>query len=281
MLRSLHRLLLALVLFALAVCQAGSIRKSVRWVVCYSDKTHAEEFLGFDLVVLDSDAHPPLASMARHGRSVLAYLSLGEVARHRAYFEEVKSEGILLGENPNWRGSFYVDVRDRRWQQRVIGQLIPAVLAVGFAGVFLDTLDDPAALERADPERYRGMAAAAVDLVKNLRQAFPRILIMVNRGYELLPEIAQLIDVLLGESVYTTYAAAEKRYLRVPEGEYGQQVGLMRQALRWNPKLRLCSLDYWDPADRKEIQLIYQVERANGFAPYVATPELDRIVRAP
>lgn len=281
MLKSLDRLLRAFVLFPVAFCQGGSAEEGIRWVVCYSDKPRGEEFLGFDLAVLDSDAHPPLAVLARQGRSVLAYLSLGEVANHRAYFNAVKAEGILLGENPNWHGSFFVDVRDPRWQRRVAGQLVPAMLASGFSGVFLDTLDDPAALERADPERHRGMTAAAADLVRNLRRAFPGMPMMVNRGYELMPEIAALIDSLLGESVYTTYDTARQGYLHVPAAQYRQQVALMQQARRWNPKLRLYSLDYWDPADRKEIRHIYQVERANGFAPYVATPELDRIVSAP
>jgi uncharacterized protein (TIGR01370 family) len=277
--KSLSRLLPALVLFPLALCQGGSARKPMRWVVCYSDKPRGGEFLGFDLAVLDSDAHPPLTSVA--AKSLLAYLSLGEVASHRSYFDAVKAEGILLGENPNWRGTFFVDVRDPRWRQRVIGQLVPAMLASGFNGILLDTLDDPGALERADPERYRGMSAAAANLVRALRQAFPQMHLMVNRGYELMPEIAPVIDCLLGESVYTTYDAGRSRYLRVPEGDYQQQVALMKQARAWNPKLRLYSLDYWDPADGKEIRRIYRLERANGFAPYVATPGLDRIVRAP
>jgi len=125
------------------------------------------------------------------------------------------------------------------------------------------------------------MSAAAAHLVRALREAFPRIRIMVNRGYELMPEIAASIDSLMGESVYSTYDAAGNRYHRVPAAQYRQQVFLMRQALHWNPRLRLCSLDYWNPGDTKEIRHIYQVERNNGFAPYVATPELDQIVRAP
>lgn len=281
MLKPLKRLLPALVLFPLAICQGGSTRKSMRWVVCYSDKPRPEEFLAFDLAVLDSDNHPPLVLLSRPASALLAYLSLGEVGNHRAYFEAVKAEGILLDENPNWPGSFFVDVRDPRWSQRVIGQLVPAILASGFNGVFLDTLDDPAALERADPEQHRGMSAAAAHLVRALREAFPRIHIMVNRGYELMPEIAASIDSLAGESVYSTYDAVGNRYHRVPAAQYQQQVSLMRQGLRWNPRLRLCSLDYWDPDDTKEIRHIYQVERNKGFAPYVATPGLDRIVRAP
>ena len=272
------RLILALALALIYTSPAGA---GFRWAVCYSGNCAAEELYEFDLVVLDTDTRPPLGLLGRRGRDVLGYLSLGEVESNRAYFKRVKADGMLLGQNPNWPSSYYVDFRDPRWRQRVIGQLVPAILDTGFSGVFLDTLDDAAELERNHPEAYRGMSEAAADLVRGVRRAFPNIRIMVNRGYGLLPGIAPFIDILAGESVYTTYDADHKRYIRVPEAEYEQQVRWLKQARSINPKLRICSLDYWDPEGRNEIRRIYQVERANGFAPYVATRELDRIVRGP
>lgn len=265
----------------LAFLLAASASAAFPWAVCYTGNVSPEQLHTFHLIVLDSDTHPPLDLLRGHGRDLLGYLSLGEIESHRTYFEAAKAEGLLLRENPAWPGSFSVDFRNPRWRRRVMQDLVPAILASGFNGIFLDTLDDAAALERADPQKYRGMIEAATDLVRSLRQAFPQIRIMVNRGYELLPQIAPLIDILLGESVYTTYDPQSKSYVRVQAPQYQEQVRLMREALRWNPRLRICSLDYWDPSDIREIRHIYQVERANGFAPYVATRELDRIVRAP
>ncbi len=271
---------LSLVSFT-ALLVAGSAGAAFPWAVCYSGNTLPAEFHKFHLVVLDSNTHPPLDLLRGRERELLGYLSLGEIESHRSYFKAAQAEGLLLRENPAWRGSFYVDFRDSRWQRQVTEQLVPGILASGFNGIFLDTLDDAAELERTDPQKYRGMIAAAAGLVRGLRREFPQTTIMVNRGYDLLPQIAPFIDIILGESVYTTYNPQHKGYVRVPAPEYHEQVRLMRQALRWNPKLKICSLDYWDPSDTKEIRHIYQVERANGFAPYVATPELDRIVRAP
>lgn len=265
----------------LCLLVAASASAAFPWAVCYTGDASPEQLKPFHLVVLDSDSHPPLDLLKGRGRELLGYLSLGEIESHRTYFEAAKAEGLLLRENPAWPGSFSVDFRDPRWRRRVIQHLVPAILASGFNGIFLDTLDDAAALERADPQKYRGMMTAAADLVRSLRQAFPQIRIMVNRGYDLLPQIAPFIDILLGESVYTTYDAQHKSYIRVPDAQYEQQVHSMREALHWNPKLRICSLDYWNPSDIREIRRIYQVERANGFAPYVATRELDRIVPAP
>jgi polysaccharide biosynthesis protein PelA len=268
---------LALILLALPGAGCGRFR----WVAYYSDRAPSEEFRGYGLVVFDSDRHPPLARMAAHGQLLLGYLSLGEIDDQRAYFPAARQEGILIGRNPVWPGSYYVDVRDRRWRDRVIRQLVPAILAQGFQGVFLDTLDDPAELERRDPQAHRGMTAAAVELVRALRASFPSMTIMMNRGYELLPDVAPLIDIALGESVYTTYDFDRKAYRMVAAGEYREQVGLLQKAKRRNPAVRLYSLDYWDPADLEGIRRIYRAERSNGFEPYVATIGLDRIVKEP
>lgn len=269
--------LTALISFGLA----GSTLARLRWAAYYSDEAHPEEFHGYGLVVFDSDRHPPLQRFAADGVAVLGYLSLGEIERHRAWFAEARQTGILLGENKNWPGSYYVDPRDPGWQRAVIRQLVPALLAQGFRGVFLDTLDDPVELERRDPERCRGMTAAAIALVKDLRRAFPSITIMMNRGYALLPEVAGLIDIELGESIYGTYDFEHKVYRAVPDAEYREQVQLLKQAKKGNPALRICSLDYWDPADREGIRRIYREERANGFDPYVATVGLDRLMKEP
>jgi polysaccharide biosynthesis protein PelA len=252
-----------------------------RWVVYYSDQAPVEDFRDYGLVVLDSDKHPPLGPLAAAGKTLLGYISLGEIEHQRADFQAVKAEGILAGENPRWPGAYYVDVRDERWRRRVIEQMVPRILASGFQGIFLDTLDSAVELERRDPDKYRGMTSAAAILVKSLRLAFPSTTIMMNRGYGLLPEVAPFIDILLGESVYTTYDSERRIYHLLAADEYHAQVRLLKDAKKSNPKLRICTLDYWDPTDLQGIRRIYRAQRANGFEPYVTTIGLDRILAEP
>jgi uncharacterized protein (TIGR01370 family) len=252
-----------------------------RWVVYYSDQAQVEEFRNFGLVVLDSDRHPPLGPLSADGKTLLGYISLGEIEQQRPEFQAVKTEGILAGENPQWPGAYYVDLRDRRWRRLVIEQMAPRILASGFQGIFLDTLDSAVELERRYPDKYRGMTTAAASLVKALRAAFPHITIMMNRGYGLLPDVAPFIDILLGESVYSTYDSGRKTYRLLPANEYQAQVRLLKDAKRKNTRLRICTLDYWDPADLEGIRRIYRQERSSGFEPYVATIGLDRILAEP
>lgn len=251
------------------------------WVVYYSDRAPPEDFRPYRLAVLDADAHPPLRRLAAQGTVLLGYLSVGEVERHRAHYEAVRAEGILSDENPNWPGSFYVDVRSRRWRDRVVQELVPRILAKGFHGIFLDTLDNPPHLERTDPRRYAGMTRAAADLVKAIRARHPSILIMLNRGYEILPAVAGDIDMSLAESLLSGWDFAAKRPAPVSAEDHAAQLAVLREAKRLNPALRLFSLDYADPEDKAAVARLYARQRADGFAPYVATVELDRIVPEP
>lgn len=251
------------------------------WAVYYSDAAPLQAFERYKLLVLDSDQHPPIEPLAERGKMLLGYISLGEVENYRSYYGDVKSEEILFDENPHWKGSYFVDVRSPLWTKRVIEELVPDILRQGFDGLFLDTLDNPPHLERVDPEKYRGMTEAAAVLIRTLRRNYPSIPIMMNRGYELIPHVGNQIDFILGESVYADYDFDKKVYRRVPTALYEEQVRILKAAKTRFPRLRIFTLDYWDPKDRREIADIYRVQRENGFEPYVSTVALDTIVLEP
>lgn len=255
--------------------------KAAPWMVYYADTEPPEAFEAFGLLVLDSRFHPPLDILHDRGKTLLGYLSLGEVEQHRDWFESVKAEGILLQENRYWPGSYFVDLRDRRWVERVIEELVPAILRAGFDGIFLDTLDNPLYLEETDPAAYAGMTEAAARLVRAIRLNYPTIPIMMNRAYPLLPAVEEAIDMALGESVYADYDFETETYERVDPALYREQVQLLQAAKMRRPALRVMTLDYWNPQDRAGVAEIYRVQRRNGFEPYVATIGLDVIVPPP
>ena len=104
---------------------------------------------------------------------------------------------------------------------------------------------------------------------------------MMNRAYEILPDVDVEIDWVLGESVRADYDFDADVYRLVPDELYERQVSLLQQARERQPRLRVLTLDYWDPDDLDGIRRIYEEQRANGFVPYVATLQLDRIVPEP
>jgi len=235
----------------------------------------------FALAALDSDLNLESLNRFRRDTTYLGYLSLTEVHSGRPYFAELAAEGLLAGANANWPDARFIDLRHERWRWRVVNDLIPGILQKGFDGVFLDTLDSAEFLQRQDPSHYGGMVEGAAHLVRAIRAAFPDILIMINRGFAVLPRITGHFDMVLGESVRTTFNAGTTHYSFVSESDYEWQRQQLWAARRRDPNLQLFSLDYWDPDDKENIAKIYTEERANGFIPYVATPDLTRIILPP
>ncbi len=276
MLKTLRLLLCPLLGFA------GTVTAdSPRWVVYYNNLATYEQLRPYNPLVFDSHTHPSLRPFMSTDVTTLAYLSLGEVATHNPYFEEVKAQGLLLGENPNWPGSYFVDVRSPKWTKRVIENLIPAILFKRFKGIFLDTLDNADFLEDEDPIKYKGMREAAIRLVKAIRRNYPQIPIMLNRALDIAPSIITDVDMVLGESVLTNYDVGTKKYGRVAKKDYDAYVDRLKKLEQENPRVTIYTLDYWDPEDSKGIEEIYRIQRENGFIPYVATRDLQTIVPEP
>ncbi len=252
-----------------------------RWAVYYGDALSSDAFDAFDMVVFDSDKHPDLAPIqARKGLTV-GYLSLGEVHRTRSYFAEVEREGILVYENPTWPGAFAVDVRDKRWRQRVLDELVPAILARGFQGVFLDTIDTATDLERRDRARFAGATLATIDLVRAIKRRYPQAVVVLNRGYDILPAVEGAIDMVLAESLVTAWDFSNALPRLANDDQHRGETAVLKAAAQRNPKLRLLALEYWPPEDAAKLREIYAKVRDLGFAPYVATVELDRVVPEP
>jgi uncharacterized protein (TIGR01370 family) len=253
----------------------------IPWAAYYA--RHAPEVStgNFKILVLDSDYGESLGEFLEDGKTVLAYLSIGELSEQRPYFRDVRRDGYLLEENRNWPGSYKIDVRDRRWTERIIQDLIPQFLRNGFSGVFIDTLDSAVDLENRQPHAYRGMRAAASRVVQTIRQNYPKITIMVNRGYELVPDFAADIDYIVGESVYTTYDFSSKTYTRKTTADVQSHISLLQSIKEKYSKIGIMTLDYWDTDDVKEVSTIYRAQYENGFSPYVASIELDRVIPEP
>ena len=278
-LHALSGLLLPLGLFAAGASSAKA--EPERFVVYYGKDAEPADFAPYSRAVLDSDHHPPLAPLKARGIEVFGYLSLGEADQARDYFPAVAAANLLLGANPDWPGARYVDLRKPAWGAQILDHLIPALLDEGFDGLFLDTLDDAAFLEHADPVRNHGMVAAAAALVRSIRARYPAVPLMLNRAYDVGALVATELDSILAESLLTTHDFKTRRYMMRNKNDLAWGMGKLAELRRLNPQLRLYTLDYWEPTDRAGIAKLYEQERKAGFIPYVATIDLQRIVSEP
>lgn len=261
-------------LFTPRVSEAGTVW---RWGVDYGAATKPAIARQFDLLVLEPDHARPIAPLRGPGSLLLGYISLGEVEQSRSFVDRLRKAGALKAANPHWPDARMIDLRNPAWGALVVDELIPAILAKGYDGVFFDTLDNAEALEHKSPEDCAGMVAAAIELVALIRKRFPSITLMMNRGYALLPQAALNVDIILAESMASRWSFADKRYEFLSDDDWAWQAAKLQVAKDANPAIKLTTLDYWDPSDHKTIMSIYERERSAGYLPYVATLALDRL----
>ncbi|MEU6715927.1 hypothetical protein ABZ897_31045 [Nonomuraea sp. NPDC046802] len=139
----------------------------------------------FDKVVLQADFYrrEELDLLRARGVQTLGYLSLTEDVGPEAPWQRPER-------NPDWGGSF-VYTGDPRWVAHVVDQARRAI-AGGFSGLFLDTLN----IEFNYPEDLPHL----LYLIAAIREEARPEYLLANRGFGLLPQLADLVDGILFES---------------------------------------------------------------------------------
>ncbi len=110
----------------------------------------------YDLIIVDAfdnDGKPLSKTMVERlqrkksgaKRLIIAYMSIGEAEDYRHYYSESPEKVDWLDcENPNWEGNYYVKYWRSAWQRIIFGDAnsyLDKIIAMGFDGVYLDTID--------------------------------------------------------------------------------------------------------------------------------------------
>jgi polysaccharide biosynthesis protein PelA len=158
---------------------------SISPIAFYYGAGRLDELSRYRRVVLQPDSYSPaqLEVLKRAGTDPLAYLSLSEDAGPPAPWQRPQR-------NPDWGGAF-VHVDDPGWVEHITSQAADA-LGAGFTGLFLDTLNS----EWTFPEDVPHL----LSLIGALREQSGSAYILANRGFAMLPTLAELVDGVLFES---------------------------------------------------------------------------------
>lgn len=271
-----------LVLLALGGLFLWLAQKPERWALYYANTLPAESFQPFDLIVFDRESHPPLDSLKTQHKTLLGYLSLGEAETFReTYFQYLKDHQLLVEMGPEWKGNPIIDSRKPEWIPYVLDVIIPAILKQGFDGVMIDTADSTIYLENNNPQTYGGLKQSFVGTVKAIRARYPKIKIMLNRGFDLLPDLGGDIDMLLAESTFSSWNEAQRECILLTTEQRQHYLTILEGAQRGSHRLKIYTLDYWPADDAARIKDIYERQREKGFIPYVTTFGVQTIAAEP
>ncbi len=247
----------------------------INWACYYSAKIPGKPFTDYRLLVFDPDSDLPFEYLQARGTKVLAYISLGEVESYRDYYSEMKTSGLLLDPVPNWPDSNIVKFADPRWISLIKDRLVPKMIRKGYSGLFFDTID-LIVYKEFHPQSYNANIKALVGLLKAVRKSYPDTIIMVNRGFDVLPQIAPYIDAVLAEAVYSDYDFEKKNYyLNTPNIYQPIIYNLLKTRKEHN--LHIFALEYWNQNDTKGIEKIKNFYKKYGISLSVSTIALDNL----
>lgn len=274
-------LLLALGIYNLI--RPAGLQDVKKWVILLSYDPSTQDIKSpdiqrYDMAILDPDFHPPMATKD-NGRTIfIAYVSLGEAESYRSYWDSIKGSPFLLKENPNWRENYYVDVRNKRWQEIILDDVIPSIVAQGFDGIMMDTIDTAAFLQGQNAVDYAGSEDAMISFIRKIRARYPKLLLISNNGFAVLERIAGYIDGMLVEDIHMMIDFANAGYMRVPDTDRDYKVDLLKK-MQEAYRLPVFVIDYAPSENRPLIRELIDKNKKLGFKPYIAERDLDAIYK--
>ena len=224
----------------------------------------------FDVLILSPTVDEEYVSSLSQKHTVVGYISLATVGGWEPWAKNVPGD-IVIGENREW-GEKVVDFSSPKWRSIVLDQAIPYILSRGFDGVFLDNVD----YVEVYPEKKRAM----VNLIRAIRERYPGIVIIVNRGFSIKDEVAPYIDYVLFEDFVTYYDFSTGKYKIFSESDLEWEFEQVKelQALH----VPVLALSYADLDNETQVREFSEVicsyaEKYNVSEVYLADVSLQRI----
>ncbi len=247
-----------------AVCAAPAV------AFYYGPQPPWDELQAFDLVVVDPGHVPNPTQPVLPKTERVAYVSVGEVHPSRAYAAKIP-KAWLKGDNKDW-GSRLIDQAAPEWPRFFSETVIDPLWAAGYRSFFLDTLDSYHLFAKT-PEDKAKQEAGMVALVMELKRLHPQAKLIFNRGFEILDRTYKEVAYVAAESLFQGYDAGKSTYRPVPAADREWLMGQFKRITQ-EYKLPVIAIDYVPPNDRALARSTAKQIEAQGFIPWVATPDL-------
>jgi uncharacterized protein (TIGR01370 family) len=243
--------------------------------IYYAANPPVELLAKFARVIVEADniQAKELDDIQAKGANVFAYASIGEVSSTRKWYRKMKKDWIL-GKNVAW-DSDVMDLSNPEWQDFLMAEVISPLWDKGYQGLFLDTLDS-FKLFAITEEKQAIQTTALQKFLKKVKQRYPDIKLIANRGFEIIPHIAKQLDAIAVESLYASWDNVHKKYKGTTENDQKWLLGKLNK-IKADYNLDIIIIDYMPPNKRNKAKQIAEKIQQQGFIPWVATPELNYI----
>ncbi|QGZ63114.1 bifunctional glycoside hydrolase 114/ polysaccharide deacetylase family protein [Paraburkholderia acidisoli] len=250
---------------ASAASPAASSGNSPSFALYYGGNPPVDQLSAFDAAVVEPDSRfDPRAHPLPH-TTWFAYASVGEVSPSRAWYNAMP-KAWLQGSNAAW-ASRVVDQSQADWPAFFVDHVITPLWQRGYRGFFLDTLDSYQLVAKTDDARAR-QQAGLVAVIRAIKTRYPEAKLILNRGFELMPQVHDQVYAVAFESLYRSWNQGEQRYGEVSAADRAWLLGQAR-TIQSQYHLPVVSIDYCPPGDTACARDAIAKIRADGIVPYV------------
>ena len=239
----------------------------------YGDKPVLKQLIKFEFVVLEPDSgFMPRRESSGKTRWV-AYVSVGEVKDSRDYYSEIPKPW-LVGRNAEWHSEI-VDQSAPGWPAFFVEHVIAPLWRRGYTGFFLDTLDSYQLVAEDEGQRQKERNGLA-DVIHAIHRSFPRATLILNRGFELLPEVHDEVYAVAFESLFKGWSESRGEYTDVSDNDRQWLLTQARDVKR-EYGLPVIAIDYCLPTDVQCSRDTVKRIRDLGLVPYVGDGRLQTV----
>ncbi|XQU08742.1 endo alpha-1,4 polygalactosaminidase [Halomonas sp. LY9] len=241
----------------------------------YGNEPPVELLSQFDWIVVEAANVDSTEQrlLAQHGGQPFAYVSIGELDAWRGATTSLPAAALVTS-NTAWN-SQVADLTHPAWRTYLLEEHIRPLWEAGYRGLFLDTLDSYRLFAPDGPAAER-QQAALVDIIHSIKQQFPEMQLLLNRGFEVLEQVHGEIVGVAAESLYRGWNPTTQVYGAVPDSD---QAWLYPQLARVRDQYQLpaIAIDYVPANNRELARDTAQRIHAEGFIPWVSVPQLNQM----
>ncbi|WP_394847067.1 endo alpha-1,4 polygalactosaminidase [Pendulispora brunnea] len=253
----------------------------LRTAFYYAANVPPELLNHYDRVVVEPEYATALPPRAASRAELFAYVSLGEVHPTRAYSKQVPTAWVL-GKNGEY-GADIIDAARPEWRPFVLDRILEPLYQKGYRGFFFDTLESYKRF--APPSTWPRHTASLAAIVTGFAQRHPDAKILLNRGFEFLPQVATSVAGVVAESLFNTWElvpgregqAPAQRAVPVAKAQSDALLAKLREVTT-RYRLPVTVIDYVPASAGADARKAAAKKiLAVGFAPYITGFNVDEV----
>ncbi len=217
---------------------------------------------------------PEHTDTASHGfklykENLYAYVSIGEAEKGQSCYAAI-SKKWTIGENKAWNSNI-IDIGSAEYHTFLFENVIDPLIKRGFKHFFWDTLDSYQLIAKTPKEKER-MQQGLATLIKIFHQRYPDSKLILNRGFEVIDEVHDMVEAVVIESLFWGISGDKLAYSKISEEDRKWLTGQIKKLKSYT--LPIIVVDYLPFSEKKKIEKAIASIEEIGAIPYIGDRHL-------